>query len=736
MKITCKHHFTLFPKENQTSSNGFSIALYNPTEQIMGPDGTIVTSFAASGYILPVQKDQTYTLEGEWASDKKSGELRWTFQVSDFEEIMPTNKDGIIRYLKTLQGIGPALANNIWDAFGSNTFDILENSPARLLEVKGITANKMEKIQASFLKQGKGRKLFSTLMSYNVPSHRITAIYEKFEDNALDVAQNHPYLLAKVAGIDFKTADKIAKANGLSANSDERIEAAVIQSILQAEREVGHTNISWGDLSERTKNLLGLQIANEHLSTLVRNLHKQKEVFIYKNTYFYRNCTACSEFGIARGISKLMDAPQPNKDPILPAVEKAIVTNNVRPSEEQRNAIITALSNSVCLVTGGPGTGKTMIQKIIISAYKSMCKKGEILLCAPTGRAARRMSESTSQPACTIHQAISARASDDDDSTLMQSIADDGVPLTADLILVDEFSMVDSALANALINKVKAGAQIIFIGDENQLQSVGAGAVLRELSASGSIPHAQLTRVFRQSKGSSVAINAARIKRGQTQMEYADDFRLIESQSQEYTVSTVLFEFQKAVSQYSLDEVTILSPYRKKTSTGVDNLNLLIRDTLFPKSESAPLMNNGKKSFYVGDKVMFTKNTEFLTNGDIGYITAIEDTEDGKCAIVNFGENRSVPLTQEDIINLDLAYATTVHKSQGSEYKSVIMVVAPEHSLLLRRAIVYTAITRAKAEVVVVGQEALLQEAILKEDTNVRNSNLGEILKSFRAKAA
>lgn len=447
---------------------------------------------------------------------------------------------------------------------------------------------------------------------------------------------------------------------------------------------------------------------------------ENREIVIVQNKYVYRSGSYYEETSIATDINRILKhgtAKSLNITPgkIAEMQKKASLKGELSGilSDEQCNAVCMALNNPISIITGGPGTGKTMIQKSIINATQKLIPKAKILLAAPTGRAARRMSESTGYPAHTIHSALGIYAGADDQQEVEQ--------LDCDLLLIDEFSMVDSNVARLLFSAIPNKTRVIMVGDKQQLPSVGPGAVLRELIASEVIPVTTLTNVFRQAKGSSIGVNSRRMIVGNTTMFEDESFVFIEKKTSDEIAEAVRELYKKNMDTYGMDEIMVLSPYRRSTSTGVNLLN----------KELQKLVHDGDvENFTVNDKVMYTKNDNGLANGDVGFITKIETKDNEHFVTVDFG-NGEVVLEDDAIENLDLAYATTIHKSQGSEAKLVIMVSDRSHAYMLRRNLVYTGVTRAKQALIIVGDKKTFLDAILKEETSVRISLLSYFLQNM-----
>lgn len=396
----------------------------------------------------------------------------------------------------------------------------------------------------------------------------------------------------------------------------------------------------------------------------------------------------------------------------------------VKLAPEQRLAVKTALTHGISIITGGPGTGKTMIQRALLDIYKRNHPGNEICCCAPTGRAARRMEQSTRFSASTVHKALGLLAGEDGNYN-------EPAELTADLILVDEVSMLDIYLAEHLFCAVKNNCQIVLIGDADQLPSVGPGAVLSEMIASECIPVVRLDKVFRQSAGSRIATNAKLIRHGNLSLEYGPDFQFMDSASTTESAEKVAEIYMQEIAKYGVDNVALLSPFRQRTETGVNALNELIRDLVNPPDNEKAEVKFGKRIFRCGDKVMQIKNHDDVNNGDIGYITKIINMDSETILYINFGDGKLKEYDAGDLDMLDLGYASTIHKSQGAEYQSVIINLQCAHAIMLTRPLIYTAITRGKKRVIIVGERRALCMAIKKTDTEKRGTCLAKRLKEY-----
>lgn len=722
--MLCQFERLIYP-QNATSldAGSFMIAVYRPCEKIKDSAGNTVTQVKAVGYCLPTAEKLRYELQGHWSKNPKHGVQ---FEVETYDEVVVPTREGIIAYLSSgqIKGVGPKMAERIFDAFGLHALDVLDKEPERLLSISGISETKLKKICDSYLANRGARDVVAFLSPHGITPNRAVKLYKEYGDKAMDIVKNHPYQLCEIAGIGFKTADRIAMNMGFDQLSTERVDEGILYTLTDAEGK-GHLCMEKREFIKACLKILDTPMLTEDMvaNRAARLIYSGK--LVSYQGYVYRSKTAYAESNLAellsRQIRSVKNQSYGDMDAQLDSEELRL---NLKFAPEQRDAVKMALTQGLSVITGGPGTGKTLIQRAILDIYRRNNPGKTICCCAPTGRAARRMEQSTGFEASTAHRALGLLAGEDGDYGEPEA-------LDADLILVDEVSMLDIYLAGHLFSAVKWKAQIVFIGDADQLPSVGPGAVLSEMIASGRIPVVRLDKVFRQNDGSRIAVNAKLIRHGNLSLEYGPDFRFVDSANLTDSANRIVELYMQEIAKYGVDNVALLTPYRQKTETGVNALNDLLREMVNPPDSFKAEAVCGKRKFRTGDKVMQVKNFEDVNNGDIGYIRSIFKFGDETTVRVDFGDGRTKEYDSSQLDMLDLGYASTIHKSQGSEYKSVIINLQCAHSIMLTRPLVYTAITRGKEKVTIVGERRALCIAIKRTDTEKRGTCLAKRLQEL-----
>ena len=674
------------------------------------------------GNIASINIGENYELKGEWTNNQKYGRQ---FSFKDYILILPTSLLGIKRYLSSglIKGVGPATAERIVNHFGNKTLDILENDLKRLTEIEGIAEKRVEIIEKSWEEQKEIKRVMLFLQSYQITTGYAVKIFKTYGNAAIKKLEENPYcLINDVMGIGFKIADNIAQKLGIEADSPERIEAG-IKYILQELANQGHC---YGVKSEIIKFGSELLEADESLFEKALNHLNDGEEIIIQSEKIWLPYYYYSELGICKKLIKLIEYPHQIininlKEKIKSIEEKYHITF----AQEQKKAINQVLLNRILVLTGGPGTGKTTTTLGLIELFKEL--KFNITLAAPTGRAAKKISETTGREAKTIHRLLKYSPKN---NTFLKN---ENNPIRTDVIILDEVSMIDVILMNQLLKAILPGTFLVLIGDVDQLPSVGPGNVLKDIIESGVIPVVRLTTIFRQESRSLIIVNSHRINEGKYPIlkgEKERDFYFLEEEIPQAAVRKIInLCTTRLPSKYKIDpvvDIQVLTPMYKG-EVGADNLNYQLREALNPKGTQIKYRDN---IFRVNDKIMQIKNNydKEVFNGDIGTINKINLEE--STLEVSFYE-RKVSYDFAELNELVLAYAITVHKSQGSEYKIVIIPVTTQHYLLLQRNLLYTGITRARDMVILIGTKKALWIAIKNNKTFHRNTLLQERLREM-----
>jgi len=699
----------------QNAQNGFTVARVKTKKKMVTVVGTLSKVF----------QGQEISAEGEYIMDQRFGEQ---FRVKSYSLKEPKSEAGIIKYLSSglIPGIGPATAQKIVDKFGADTLDIIELNPLKLSEVSGVTQKKAAQIGQAFLDIKRMQNVVMFLQEYDISTNLSVKIFNRYGEKAKEIIQKNPYKLVEdMSRVGFRTADKIAISVGIAEDSKFRLRAGLVHILNESSERDGNTYLPLEDVYLGLGKLLRIDIM-DRLDDLKDVIDQMVIDCVVKRCNFKGvDCLMLTkyyevELKVATKLLTLNHSAkrQSNIDSEIDTFE---TINNIKLHPDQRNAVVQAINNGVCVITGGPGTGKTTIIKCILGILSRRC--GKIALMAPTGRAAKRMSESCGEDASTIHRALmidyEAGETKSDNASFFYNETN---RFPYDAVIVDEVSMVDVNLMLSLVSALDSGTRLILVGDKNQLPSVGAGNVLADIISSKIIACAELTHIYRQSEDSLIITNAHAINRGEMPVidNKCKDFFYQERQNQEDIARTILGLVSYRLPKYlNIDplKIQVLAPMRVGVC-GVDNLNNLIQSKLNPRNELKDEMKFDYHIFRVGDKVMQTSNNytqewhkvrsngswemgEAVFNGDIGFITNIDsDLDDLE---VTFEDGRVANYTREDAKQLMLSYAITVHKSQGSEFDAVVMPIIAGAGSILTRNLLYTAVTRAKSLVVLVG---------------------------------
>ena len=716
--MKCSFSRLLYPKSLEEARDGsYMIALFRPNEKVLDAQGNRLNSIKVVGHFLPTVAGVKVDMAGHWKKDARYG---LQFEMESYEEIVGSDKRSIVAYLSSgmIPGIGSVLAERIYNTFGAQTLEVLDQDPSRVSEVLGISKKKCEQFCKAYMETRSARKLINLLAPFNISAPQAVKLRQELGTDAQRLLMEFPYMVFERDLIDFEIADQLAQASGIPQNAPERLAAGLIYALKQAEHE-GHLCMHKESFVRRAVNLLRApQVTWKAVAQRAFEMIKEGRLSLFYD-YVYRPIMAKAEEDVATWICDMLHRDSlPYMGDLDDEIDGQQMEMGFTFAEEQRHAIRTALTSPICIISGGPGTGKTSIQRAILNIYKKSFPDSNVVCCAPTGRAARRMEQSTGYPASTIHKVLNLTAGE------VHELKDIDL-LEADLVLVDEVSMMDMLTTWYLFNALPPSCRLILVGDADQLPSVGPGAVLNELLACGQLPAVILDKVFRQSEGSLVAENAQRIRHGVTDLEFGDDFQFWPSAEETQSAQYLMWFYKREVDRYGVDNVALLTPFRKKSKTGVYSLNAALHDTINPASQEKDEIETGQRILRVGDKVMQMKNRDFASNGDIGYICTSKRDSDGILVEVDFGDDRVVAYEDaESLRQVELAYAATIHKSQGSEYDAVLINIQNMHGKMLNRALIYTAETRAKKQVIIVGDWEAVVRAIQTADTKRRNTML------------
>ena len=699
------------------------------------------TRVSAVGILPPVASGEKLRITGEWVEHPVYGRQ---IKVHSCEIEKPTTLSGIEKYLSSgmIRGIGPATAKLLVKAFGEKTLDVLYAEPERLLEVPGIGEKRARMIQESYAEQAQQREAMLFLQSYGITPALAVKIFKQYGENVKQVVMKNPYRLVEdIEGVGFKTADRIAASLGVEQDSEYRLSAGIKYALSEATGSAGHCYLPRPELCETARRLLGndedaiermidsLILDHQLTAQILPREDGEAEVAVYLPQTYRAECE------VARRLREMLDAmPTSMTDDLTAQLDEIERMEGITLHPQQRLAIETAVKSGMTVITGGPGTGKTTIIKCII---RLLSVGGEIALAAPTGRAAKRMSEACGMEAKTLHRLLEYGGEEGDFARTQDN------PLELDTLIVDEMSMVDIFLMRSMLRALVPGTRLIMVGDADQLPSVGAGNVLRDILDSGAVPSVRLTEIFRQDEKSMIVYNAHRINHGEAPRLNAkgSDFFFERASSPADAAARIVELCAVRLPNFlGLDPVRqmqVLSP-TKKGDCGVYALNQLLQSRFNPSAPGKQERTRGDTTFREGDKVMQTRNNYQLEwqkegvfgwekgqgvfNGDIGFVSGIDAQE--RTITVRFDDDREATYEGGDIDDLELAYCISVHKSQGSEFPVVVMPAVGGPPMLLTRNLLYTAVTRARRMVMLVGREAAIEQMIANANIRRRYSAL------------
>lgn len=720
----------------RNEDNGYTVMVLKGMEEER--ELTCVGTFPAITQGAAIEASGNYTTHPVYGKQ---------FQIASYVEKMPEDALAMERYLGSgaIKGIGAALAARIVRRFGDDTMRIVEEEPERLAEIKGISEKKAMEIAEQMTEKADMRRAMIFLQKYGISLNLGAKIYQKYGQTVYGVLQENPYRLAEdISGVGFRIADEIASRIGIHTDSDYRIRSGMLYTLLQASGE-GHIYLPKEELFSRASELLGVDSSymEKHLMDMVvdrKLILKETEdgAVVYPTRYYYL------ELNSARMLCELNILCPEDEEMMAKRINRIEKETGTRLDEMQKQAVAAAASHGLFILTGGPGTGKTTTINAIIRYFEE--EGAELRLAAPTGRAAKRMTEATGYEAQTIHRLLELNGmpEEEQEGRAVHFDRNSENPLEADVIIIDEMSMVDIALMHSLLLAVTAGTRLILVGDENQLPSVGPGNVLRDIIRSGCFPVVELKKIFRQASESDIVVNAHKINRGEqvTINNKSRDFFFLKRYDADIIIRVVIALIQEKLPRY-VDakpyEIQVLTPMRKGL-LGVERLNQILQRYLNPPDEKKKEKEIGQRLFREGDKVMQVKNNYQLEweilgrykipvdkgvgvfNGDTGIM--MEINEFAETATVEFEDGRQAEYSFKQLEELELAYAVTIHKSQGSEYPAVILPILSGPRMLMNRNLLYTAVTRARKCVTVVGSETTFAEMIRNEKQQQRYSSL------------
>ncbi len=716
----------------KNETNGYTIATFD----MESAETTIV------GYLPFVQKGDSIKVIGKFVVHPDYGDQ---FKVETFEKIMPETLDALEKYLSNgiVKGVGPATAKKIIKKFGTETVEVLKGDPDRLTEIKGITKKKAEEINESFIENWELWQIVGFLEKFGIGPQSANTIYKKLGANTITIVENDPYVLSELGvRVDFSQIDKMALDLGVERNNLKRVDAGIRHGLNLATYN-GHSCVLEANLIAFVTKLL--RVSEDDVLNGIKDLRAKEQIKIEQReeiATFNGKTELCvqewiylieyykTEENIARRILSLEEADNIKRiSNFKKELEKVEETSSIELSEKQVEAVEMVNDNNVSIITGGPGTGKTTIIKTIIDIYKRRGKK--VVLCAPTGRAAKRMTEATGNEASTLHRLLEiGKVFDDKPNPDL-----DVTPIDADVVIIDEVSMVDIFLMNYVLKGLFKGTKLVLVGDTDQLPSVGPGTVLKDLIDSKRIPCIRLNKIFRQALQSNIIVNSHKVNEGINFLEddeseklsknIKNDFIFIEEKSSTSIINKIL-------EMYNLDE-QIITP-SKKGDLGTKNLNKLIQEKFNPESTLKNEKKFGDIIFREGDKIMQTKNNydimwrrkseinSGIFNGEMGVIEKIDD-ESGEVKI-RFDDDKVAFYSYQDLDQIEHSFAITVHKSQGSEFQTVIMPIYQVSPMLLTRNLLYTGMTRAKDKLIMIGNPFTINFMINNEKIKQRNSGL------------
>ena len=656
------------------SDNGYCVFSYSTQDESVPKEARKNTfsddkiHFTAVGYHLVSTNVVEVELDGTWEQSKHGLQL----SVTTCKQIVPTDQAGVLAYLSSgiIKGVGPEIAKAIVAKFGDKTMEVLDQNPQQLLSIRGIARTKLKTIVASYEETKALSDLMIYLAPFGVSMKKAAMIKEEFGDQSLQIVKTDPFQLCRIKGFGFMTVDSIARKTKVSLKHPMRY-AGAINYVLDEARVSGHLFLSVDETVGRCYDLLNSDceaevVSESEIRQAISNERLESRIYVEGTRVYLSYERMCEVKAAKRIVSMILQEDFEEIYDLDEKIDQAEQTLKQKLAPSQRKAVKLCLSHPISIMTGGPGSGKTTTLRFILDIYKKEYPSNEILLAAPTGRASRRMAEQTGMFASTLHSALGLIT--DEESSL-----NDTELLPADLIVVDEFSMVDMRLAYILLERIKPGAQLLIVGDADQLPSVGAGNVLREMIRSEKVPTAVLDTIFRQASNSRIIVNAHAINHNDTHLQYGDDFQMLEVQNAEDAAQLVVKNYLQEVSQHGLENVQILSPFRKRGAVASNALNVTIRDLVNPASKRKMELKCGSRVFRVGDRIMQTANRNGVSNGDVGLITGMVKVDDEVFVDIRLLDGRELRYSKDMMEDVEFSYCLTIHKSQGQEYPVIIV---------------------------------------------------------------
>ena len=689
------------------SDNGYCVFSYSTQDESVPKEAIKNTFFSddkihftAVGYHLVSTNVVEVELDGTWEQSKHGLQL----SVTTCKQIVPTDQAGVLAYLSSgiIKGVGPEIAKAIVAKFGDKTMEVLDQNPQQLLSIRGIARTKLKTIVASYEETKALSDLMIYLAPFGVSMKKAAMIKEEFGDQSLQIVKTDPFQLCRIKGFGFMTVDSIARKTKVSLKHPMRY-AGAINYVLDEARVSGHLFLSVDETVGRCYDLLNSDCEAEVVSEgeirqAISNERLESRIYVEGTRVYLSYERMCEVKAAKRIVSMILQEDFEEIYDLDEKIDQAEQTLKQKLAPSQRKAVKLCLSHPISIMTGGPGSGKTTTLRFILDIYKKEYPSNEILLAAPTGRASRRMAEQTGMFASTLHSALGLIT--DEESPL-----NDTELLPADLIVVDEFSMVDMRLAYILLERIKPGAQLLIVGDADQLPSVGAGNVLREMIRSEKVPTAVLDTIFRQASNSRIIVNAHAINHNDTHLQYGDDFQMLEVQNAEDAAQLVVKNYLQEVSQHGLENVQILSPFRKRGAVASNALNETIRDLVNPASKRKMELKCGSRVFRVGDRIMQTANRNGVSNGDVGLITGMVKVDDEVFVDIRLLDGRELRYSKDMIEDVEFSYCLTIHKSQGSTFSHVLINDNDIDRCLdkkVKKQLRYVALTRASKSATII----------------------------------